>query len=62
MPRYSVEVTYDMGMSMGEETHKFEEKDDDAAREYIKKYEGDSLGDIKKGVHFQAETLSRVLD
>lgn len=61
MPTYRVEVTYDMGMSMGGETIQFEAKDDKAAQRWIKRNKGKDLSLIKRDVQFKEGTLSRVL-
>lgn len=61
MPRFRVDITYDMGMSSGVETHEFGSLDDNAAIKYIENNEGKSLGSNKRGVHFKKETLSRVI-
>ena len=62
MPRYRVEITYDIGMSGGGETHEFEAKNDKDAKAYIKKHDGDSLSPIKKDVHFDTSTLSKIIE
>jgi len=61
MPKYRVEVTYDMGMSRGGEMHEFEARNDVRAKEYIKKLKGSWLSLIKRGVSVKEETLSRVI-
>lgn len=61
MPRYRVRITYDMGMSKGEETYEFTAKNDKAAQNFCKRHEGEDVGPIKRGVHFDTSTLSRVV-
>lgn len=61
MPKYRVNVSYDMGMSGGGETLEFERKNDRAARRYLKKLEGSDLSLIKRGVSVQWNTFSRVV-
>ena len=61
MPRYRVEVTYNMGMSRGGETITFEADDDKDAEAYLEQNAGGSLSGIKRGLRFRKETLSRVV-
>ena len=61
MPTYRVDVSYDMGMSEGGETHVFEATDDEAAKKYIREHEGDSLSHIKRDLRFNEATLARVV-
>lgn len=61
MPDYKIEVSYDMGMSRGRETHRFEADDDEAAKVYIKEHQGRDLSLIKRGAQFDRSTLCRMV-
>ena len=62
MPRYKVDVTYNMNFSQGEETVKFDAEDDDDARDYCREeLEGGWLSPIKRGVRVKMGTLARII-
>lgn len=61
MPEYRVEITFDMGMSSGSDTHVFDAADDEAAKRYMDENKGGTLSPIMRDVQFKRETLSRVV-
>lgn len=62
MPRYRVEVTYDMGMSRGGEVLQFEAADDEVAIQYMDDYSGGNLSLIKRDLQFRRGTLAKCVD
>jgi hypothetical protein len=58
MPIYSVEVTYDMGMS---EALYFEAKNDNAALRWLRGHEGGDISLIKRNAHFNEYSLARIV-
>lgn len=61
MPRYRINVIYNMGMSEGGETHEFSSSDDNEAMKYAEELEGKDSSCIKRNVQPIMGTLSRVL-
>ena len=62
VPKYRVNVQYDMGMGSGGEVLEFERGNNRAARRYLKKLEGSDLSLIKRGVGVLWDTFSRVIE
>lgn len=62
MPRYRVDVRYDMNFSMGKETIEFEAEDDAAAVAHMDEHEGGWLSPIKRGLRFERGTLARMVE
>ena len=61
MPKYTVPVKYDMGMSHGSEVYEFKVDNDDLAREHIRLLEGTDLAPNKRNLHFEREKLARLI-
>ena len=60
--RYRIECKYDMGMSRGGETYKFNACSKKEAMRHIEKMEGGWLASNKRGARFEMETFSVVIN
>ena len=61
MPKYRVDITYNMGMSQGGETYEFNARNDSDAIKKMEGMEGRMLSLIKRNIHCKKETLSRMV-
>ena len=62
MPKYRVNVQYDMGMGSGGEVLEFERGTTEGSQIPSKKLEGSDLSLIKRGVGVLWDTFSRVIE